>query len=76
MFGHFIREILSLSYLGYFVAPDKRGNQVNIFVYFTMKPYVVGTYLKRLGELLLMSIHNIRFCGKIRKFGLKNATLI
>ena len=40
---------------------------VNIFVYFSIKTYVVGTHQKRLGEALLMSTHNICFCGDIRK---------
>ena len=41
------------------VSSDK--NQVN----FHMKTYVVGTHQKRLIEALLMSTHNIHFCGEI-----------
>ena len=37
------------------------------FSYCSRKAYVVGTHKKRLGEALLMSIHNISFCGEIRK---------
>ena len=32
-----------------------------------MKTYVVGTHLKCLDEVLLMSIHNIHFCGGNKK---------
>ena len=35
--------------------------------YFSMKTYVVGTHYKHLAEALLMSTHNVCFCGEIRK---------
>ena len=37
------------------------------FSYFSIKMYVVGTQQKHLSETLLMSTHNICFCGEIRK---------
>ena len=42
------------------------GYQFNIFSCFSMKTYVVGTHQKHLDEMLLMSMHNTCFCGKIR----------
>ena len=41
-----------------------------LFSYFSTKTYVVGTHKKRLDEALLMSTHNIYFCGKIRKISI------
>ena len=35
--------------------------------YFSTKTYVLGTHQKRLGKALLMSTHNICFCGGIWK---------
>ena len=32
---------------------------IDIFSYFSMKTYVVGTHYKRLGKALLLSTHNI-----------------
>ena len=49
------------------IAPDKRGIHIIFFSYFSTKTYVVGTHLKRLGEALQMSTHNIYFCGDKRK---------
>ena len=50
------------------VAIDSfQPNCMNIFSYFFMTTYVVGTHLKDLLEALLMSTHNICFCGEIRK---------
>ena len=37
------------------------------FSYFSTKTYVVGTHQKHPGEALLMSTHNICFCGEIRQ---------
>ena len=37
------------------------------FSYFSTKTYVVGTHQKHLAEALLLSTHNICFCGEIRK---------
>ena len=41
--------------------------KVSSFSHFSMKIYVLGTNEKHLCEVLLMSSHNMRFCGKIRK---------
>ena len=48
------------------IATDKRGYP-QYFSYFSMKTYVVGTHLKHLAEVLLMSTHNICFRGEMRK---------
>ena len=47
------------------------------FFYFSRKPYmyVVDTHWKRLCEALLMSTHNICFCGEIRKLLCEYPTL-
>ena len=50
-----------------FVVLDSRGYQVDFFSYFSMETYVVGTHKKHLSEVLLLSTHNIRLCGKLRK---------
>ena len=55
---------------GYAIALDKMLISVQkywYFSYFSMKTYVVGTHKKCLAEVLLMSTHNICFCGKIWK---------
>ena len=43
------------------------GYPENIFLISPRKTYVVGTHLMGLGKALLMSTHNICFCGEIRK---------
>ena len=37
------------------------------FHYFSIKTYVVGTHKNRLAEAILMSTHNICFCGALSK---------
>ena len=37
------------------------------FLHFCIKTYVVGTHQKLIGEMILMSTHNICFHGEIRK---------
>ena len=49
-----------------YTALDKRGCQVNIFLVSPQK-CGVGTQRKCLGEVRLMSNHNICFHGEIRK---------
>ena len=51
-------------------APGKRGIWFKYFPYFTSKTYVVGTNLMRLNEAILISTHNICFCGGIRKISI------
>ena len=38
--------------------------QINIFLYFFMKPFLLGTLEKYLTEVLLMSTHNFCFQGE------------
>ena len=42
-------------------------DRLTLLSYFSMKTYVVGTHQKHLGEVLLMTTHNICFHGEIRK---------
>ena len=53
-----------------YIATDKvlfSSKKCLYLSYFSMKTFVVGTHSKRLAEALLMSTHNICFCGEIRK---------
>ena len=50
----------------FFFSTEKQNKEALIFCFF-MKTYVAGTHEKCLGEALLMSTHNIRFYGEIRK---------
>ena len=54
------------------IAPDNmlfffQPKSIDIFLFFSMKMYVVNTHQKCLAEMLLISIHNIHFPGEIRK---------
>ena len=49
--------------VSYLIGLDKRGYPINIFLISPQKTYVVGTHQKHLDEVLLMSTHNICFCG-------------
>ena len=55
--------------INFTIALDKAlfSIQYWYFSYFSTKTYVVGTHLKCLTEALLMSTHNLCFCGEIRK---------
>ena len=59
------------------IAPDKPGIK-KYFSYFSMKAFVVATHEEYLGEVFLMSSHNICFHGEIRKnsvlYGLKKVS--
>ena len=48
------------------IATDKRGYPHNIFL-ISLRNLCCCTHQKRLTEALLMSTHNICFCGEIRK---------
>ena len=64
-------ESLTKSYFSFiFSAPDKplfSTKKYWWFSYFSRKAYVVGSDKKCLDKELLISIHNICFCGEIRK---------
>ena len=53
------------------VASDKaqffQPKSTDMSLYFSINTYVVGTHKKRLTGALLMSTHNICFCGELRK---------
>ena len=38
---------------------------IDLFRYFSVKTYVVGTHLNRLIEVILMNTHNICFYGEL-----------
>ena len=66
-YGSFI-QVIFFFYIYYNICLGKGGYQENIFSYFSMKTYVLGTHKKCLNEVLLMSTHNICLHGKIRKY--------
>ena len=56
--------------LNYCIAPDQRGIH-KYFSDFSTKTDVAGIHWKHLGtEVLLMSTHNIYFCGELRKISI------
>ena len=65
-----IRKHMQVSGLSLSIDLDKTlffSQKVLIFLYVSMKTYVIGTHKKCLTKVLLMSTHNMRFHGEIRE---------
>ena len=68
-----IVNLLTFTYLTWIIiAPDKRGYPQNIFR-ISPRKHIVGTHQKGLLEALLMSTHNMCFCGEIRNISVISA---